>query len=126
MNAGVRLRRVYDPPAPDDGYRVLVDRLWPRGVSRADAGIDEWLRAVAPSDGLRRWFGHDRARWEEFGRRYRDELREHGDALNRLASLACRGAVTLVFGARDERHNNAVVLRDVLEERQAAQADPRP
>lgn len=115
--ADICLRRAYDAPAPDDGHRILVDRVWPRGVSRAGAQIAEWARDLAPSDELRRWFGHDPQRWEEFQRRYRAELGDKGDELDRIAARAARGRVTLVYGARDERHNNAVVLRDVLTRR---------
>jgi uncharacterized protein YeaO (DUF488 family) len=113
----VRLRRAYDQPAPDDGYRVLVDRIWPRGVSKEHAEIDEWARDLAPSGDLRRWFGHDPQRWEEFQRRYRDELDRNSDAVDRLAQRASQGRVTLVYSARDQERNNAVVLRDVLERR---------
>jgi len=110
----VQLKRAYEPPAEDDGTRVLVDRLWPRGMKKTDAAIDEWLRDIAPSTALRRWFGHASARWPEFQRRYRSELRQHPAQLERLRTLAQRGRVTLVFSARDEAHNNAVVLKDML------------
>jgi uncharacterized protein YeaO (DUF488 family) len=110
----VKLKRAYEPPAADDGKRILVDRLWPRGVKKADAAIDEWIKEIAPSTALRKWFGHDSARWPEFQRRYKSEIREHPDALERLRTLAQRGPVTLVFSAHDEAHNDAVVLRDLL------------
>ena len=110
----VRTKRIYEPAAADDGYRVLIDRLWPRGVSKADARLDEWARELAPSDGLRRWFGHDPERFEEFARRYRDELAAHGDALEALRTRARRGTVTIVFGARDAEHSNAAVLAPLL------------
>jgi uncharacterized protein YeaO (DUF488 family) len=110
----IRLKRAYDPPSPEDGLRVLVDRLWPRGLRKADAAIDRWLKDIAPSTELRRWFGHDPGRWDEFRRRYRDELAAHPDLLDELRGLARAGVVTLVYSARDERHNDAVVLRDVL------------
>jgi uncharacterized protein YeaO (DUF488 family) len=113
----IRLRRAYDEPAPTDGCRVLVDRLWPRGVSRTGARIDEWLRELAPSDDLRRWFGHAPRRWEEFRRRYRAELADHNAELDRLLELVTRGQVTLMFGARDQVRNNAVVLREIVQER---------
>lgn len=119
MSTRVWIRRAYQEPSRNDGHRVLVDRVWPRGVSRDEARIDEWLRDVAPSGELRRWFGHDRDRWEEFRSRYRAELRERHDELAHLVELAERGRVTLVFGARDERRNQAVVLREVIEERLA-------
>ena len=112
----VRLKRAYEPAAPSDGVRVLVDRLWPRGVSKAKAAIDHWLRELAPSHELRRWFGHDVDRWDEFRRRYRAELEQHSEALEQLRQLAREGRITLVFGARDETHNDAVVLRDILAE----------
>jgi uncharacterized protein YeaO (DUF488 family) len=99
---------------PDDGTRILVDRLWPRGLSKADAAIDLWLKDIAPSTELRRWFGHDPDRWPEFHQRYQRELAEHTAELNQLRALAEQGIVTLLFGARDEQHNDAVVLRDTL------------
>jgi uncharacterized protein YeaO (DUF488 family) len=115
----VRLRRAYVPPTPDDGTRILVDRLWPRGVSKAKAALDLWARDVAPSTELRRWFGHDPARWKEFKRRYLKELNAHPEALRPLLEAAAKGPVTLVYGARDKEHNEAVVLRQFLEERLA-------
>jgi uncharacterized protein YeaO (DUF488 family) len=110
----VQLKRAYEAPAADDGTRVLVDRLWPRGIKKTDAAIDEWIRGIAPSTALRKWFGHDSARWPEFQRRYRSELRQYPAQLARLRTLAQRGRVTLAFSARDEAHNNAVVLKDLL------------
>jgi uncharacterized protein YeaO (DUF488 family) len=112
----VRIKRVYDPPDEADGQRVLVDRLWPRGLKREDARLDEWLREIAPSDELRRWFGHDPARWEEFQARYRQELEDvaHQAALERLRERAARGPLTLLYAAKDAEHNNARVLREVL------------
>jgi uncharacterized protein YeaO (DUF488 family) len=112
----IRIRRVYDPPAAEDGRRVLVDRLWPRGLSRERARIDEWLNEIAPSDSLRRWFGHDPARWEAFRQRYREELNGHGELLDRLRSEAREMTVTLLFAAKDEVHNNAVVLKELIVE----------
>jgi uncharacterized protein YeaO (DUF488 family) len=109
-----RLKRAYEPAESDDGVRILVDRLWPRGVSKEKAALDEWIKEVAPSTELRKWFGHDPARWSEFQRRYRAELRDHSDALDRIQHLAQAGVVTLVYSAQDEQHNDAVVLRDVL------------
>jgi len=94
--------------------RVLVDRLWPRGLSKADAAIGQWMKAVAPSTELRQWFGHDPERWQEFRRRYTEELRQNTAALDELRELALAGTVTLVFAAHDEAHNDAVVLRDFL------------
>jgi uncharacterized protein YeaO (DUF488 family) len=110
----IRLKRAYEAPAANDGARVLVDRLWPRGVKKADAAIDLWMKDIAPSTELRRWFGHDPARWPEFRRCYAAELREHPDRLEELRDMARRGPLTLVFGARDEAHNDAVVLREML------------
>lgn len=110
----VRLKRAYLPPSPEDGVRVLVDRLWPRGVRKSDAAIDRWLKEVAPSTELRRWFGHDPSRWEEFRRRYRAELSGNTAFLDELRAVAREGRLTLVYAARDELHNEAVLLRDVL------------
>ena len=110
----IKLKRAYERPASNDGVRVLVDRLWPRGVRKADAAIDHWMKEVAPSTTLRRWFGHEPARWEEFRRRYRGELNEHQKQLNELRGLARHGGITLVYAARDQAHNEAVVLRDLL------------
>ncbi len=114
----VRIKRVYDPPSEEDGQRVLVDRLWPRGLKREDARLDDWLREIAPSDELRRWFGHDPARWEEFARRYRQELADgaHQTALERLRERTQYGPLTLLYAAKDAEQNNARVLREVLED----------
>jgi uncharacterized protein YeaO (DUF488 family) len=110
----IRIKRMYDPPAADDGRRVLVDRLWPRGVSKEKARIDEWVKEIAPSDDLRTWFGHDPGRWEEFRKRYREELEGHGELLESLRTEAGKGTVTLLFAAKDAEHNNAVVLAEIL------------
>ncbi len=110
----VRIKRAYEPPSNDDGYRVLVDRLWPRGVSREGARLDEWARDLAPSTELRRWFGHEAGRFEEFRRRYRAELAAHEARLEELRRRARGGTVTLVYGARDTERNGAVVLAEVL------------
>ncbi len=110
----LRLKRAYEPAEPEDGVRILVDRLWPRGVSKAKAHFDDWMKDIAPSTELRQWFGHDPVRWTEFQRRYHAELEQHGEQLDRLRALARKGVVTLVYGARDQEHNDAVVLRDVL------------
>ncbi len=117
----VRIKRAYEPPEPSDGARVLVDRVWPRGRSRDALELEAWLPELGPSTELRRWFGHDPARWDEFRRRYRSELEsaERQPDLDRLAEMASRSALTLVYGARDEQHNQAVVLREVLERRGA-------
>ena len=110
----IKLKRAYEPPAPDDGTRILIDRLWPRGVKKADAAIDEWMKDIAPSTGLRKWFGHAPARWQKFRRRYQSEIRQHPDEFDRLRTLAQHGRITLVFAAHDEAHNDAVVLKDLL------------
>jgi uncharacterized protein YeaO (DUF488 family) len=110
----VRLKRAYLPPSPKDGTRILVDRLWPRGLRKSEAAIDRWAKDLAPSTGLRRGFGHDPARWDEFRLRYQGELSDRAAELDELRALACQGPITLVFAARDELHNDAVVLRDLL------------
>jgi uncharacterized protein YeaO (DUF488 family) len=110
----IRLKRACEPPSPEDGLRILVDRLWPRGLRKADAAIDRWLKDIAPSTELRHWFGHEPTRWEEFRRRYRSELSAHTDLLSELRAIAREGPLTLVYSARDERYNDAVVLRDML------------
>jgi uncharacterized protein YeaO (DUF488 family) len=114
--AAVKTKRAYDDPAPDDGRRVLVDRLWPRGISKERAHVDLWLRDVAPSDDLRKWYGHEPEKWDEFRRRYRDELRtgEAAAALAQLRDLAREGPLTLVYAARDSAHANAAVLAELL------------
>lgn len=112
--AHVRLKRAYEPASPEDGMRVLVDRLWPRGLRKADAAVDRWMKDIAPSTELRQWFGHDPERWAEFRRRYVRELQQHTMAIGELRELARHRTVTLVFSARDEEHNDAVALRDVL------------
>ena len=110
----IKLKRVYDEPMAADGKRILVDRLWPRGIAKEKARIDEWLKEIAPSDELRKWFGHDPARWDEFRERYRRELEAKAELLSGLRKLAGKGTVTLLFAARDEEHNNAVVLKEML------------
>jgi uncharacterized protein YeaO (DUF488 family) len=110
----VRTKRVYEPAAPADGYRVLVDRLWPRGVSAERAALSEWDRGLPPSTELRRWFAHEPSRFEEFRRRYREELSDQRPRLTRLRHRARAGTLTLVYSARDTEHNEAVVLAEVL------------
>ncbi|MDD1670321.1 MAG: DUF488 domain-containing protein [Methanomicrobiales archaeon] len=110
------MKRAYEPPSGDDGERVLVDRLWPRGISKERAGIVLWLKEAGPSTELRKWFGHDPARWEEFRRRYWAELSGKPDLIRILKEKAGQGTITLVYGARDELHNNAVALKMFLEE----------
>lgn len=112
----LRLKRVYEPPEEDDGDRVLVDRLWPRGLTKEKAAVDHWAKEVAPSNELRHWFGHRPERWDEFVARYRQEL-ESPEAQAELATirgLLRKGRVTLLYAAHDEEHNNAVALRDLL------------
>ena len=110
----VRIKRIYEPGVKGDGYRILVDRLWPRGISKVAAHIDLWMRDIAPSTALRRWFNHDPAKWEEFCERYRAELREQQPLLDAVRQQAKEGPVTLVYSAKDEQHNQAVALQDLL------------
>ena len=110
----IHLKRVYEAPSEGDGTRVLVERLWPRGLTRERAAVDLWLKDVAPSPELRKWFGHDPTRWEQFQERYRRELREKSDAVRLLRQKAKEGTVTLVYAARDEEHNGALVLQRLL------------
>ena len=113
MTGDVRIKRIYDDSAADDGYRVLIDHVWPRGVSHERARLDDWARDLAPSDDLRRWFDHDPAKFTEFRARYREELAA-GDGLRDLAERAASGPVTILYAARDRTHNNAVVLAELL------------
>jgi uncharacterized protein YeaO (DUF488 family) len=110
----IRIKRIYDSPEPGDGYRALVDRVWPRGVTHERARLDEWAKDLAPSAELRRWFGHEPGRFEEFGARYRAELAERSEPVDAMRRRAAREPVTLVYAARDERHNHALVLADFL------------
>jgi uncharacterized protein YeaO (DUF488 family) len=114
MALDVRTKRIYDDPEPGDGYRVLVDHVWPRGISRERAALDEWARELAPSDALRRWFGHVPERFAEFRERYRGELAAHGTELDELRSRARSGPLTVVYAARDRDHNNGVVVAELL------------
>ena len=111
----IHVKRAYEEPSPDDGYRVLVDRVWPRGVSKEKAKLDQWMTDVSPSTDLRKWFGHDPEKWLEFKARYKKELAAHEDLVEELRRIARHGTLTLVFGARDTKHNNAVALRQILE-----------
>ena len=113
----IAIKRVYEPVARHDGFRVLVDRIWPRGVSKEGAHIDLWLRDIGPSTALRKWFHHDPARWKTFCTRYRKELREKSDLLKLLQQHATRGPVTLLYSARDEQFNQAAALKLFLEQR---------
>ena len=112
----IRLKRAYEKPAPGDGLRVLVERLWPRGLTKEKAAIDLWLKDVAPSPELRRWYNHDPARWAEFQKRYRSELREQKQEVHDLRQKCRDGAVTFVYAARDEERNSARVLKDYLDD----------
>jgi uncharacterized protein YeaO (DUF488 family) len=116
----LRIKRVYEDPSPGDGQRVLVDRLWPRGLSKDEVQLDEWAKDLAPSDELRKWFGHDSLKWGKFRQRYRAELKADGKAekLRELADKAKRDKVTLLYAAKDERMNNAVALKDFIENMQ--------
>ena len=110
----LQLKRAYDPPAKTDGVRILVDRLWPRGVAKASAKIDHWLKDIAPSTALRKWFGHDPAKWAEFKKRYRRELKANPQAVAELRKLIRKETATLVYAAKDEEHNHAVALQEYL------------
>jgi uncharacterized protein YeaO (DUF488 family) len=113
----ISLKRAYEAPAAADGTRVLVDRLWPRGVTKAEAAVDHWFRDLGPSTELRKWFGHDPALFAEFRRRYAAELKRRGELLDELLRIGSHGRLTLVYSAHDEKHNDAVVLKDVLLDR---------
>jgi uncharacterized protein YeaO (DUF488 family) len=121
----LRIKRVYDTTEPDDGKRILIDRLWPRGISKARAQIDEWIKELAPSTELRNWFGHDDARWEEFRSRYIEELSspDKMKLLKSLAKEAVRETITLVYGAKDIEHNNGIILKKVIEEHMVINGD---
>ena len=113
MTVDVRVKRIYDEPATDDGYRVLIDHVWPRGISRDRARLDAWARELAPSDALRRWFAHDPAKFAEFRARYREELAGN-DVLLDLARRAGSRRLTILYAARDQAHNNAMVVAELL------------
>lgn len=117
MPTRLQVKRIYDPRSPADGVRLLVDRLWPRGLKKAEAQVDAWLKEIAPSDPLRQWFGHDPARWQEFKKRYFAELDAKPNVWADLLERARKGAVTLLYAARDPAHNNAVALKLYLEQR---------
>ena len=124
-SAGIRVKRTYDPPERSDGRRILVERLWPRGMTKEALSADAWMKEVAPSTELRTWFGHRTVRWEEFRRRYRDELDANPAGWAPILEAGRRGAVTLLYSARDTLHNGALVLRDYLVERLAERATRR-
>ena len=110
----IKIKRAYDKPAAEDGLRILIDRLWPRGLTKDKAAIDHWFKEIAPSAKLRKWFSHDPDRWTEFRRRYIGELKAHVLQVDEIRKLAKNGPITLVYAAHDELHNDAVVLRDIL------------
>jgi uncharacterized protein YeaO (DUF488 family) len=110
----IQIKRIYQPAEPADGYRLLVDRLWPRGISKEAAALDNWMKEVAPSTELRRWFGHDPSRWQEFKRRYAAELDANLDLVDKVRSIAADRTVTLLYSARDQDHNQAVALEEYL------------
>ena len=111
----VKTKRIYDPASPEDGRRILVDRLWPRGIKKEEARVDAWLRDIAPSTELRKWFSHDPAKWEEFKKRYREELEAKEDLVQELRAEGRKGTVTLLFAAKDTVHVNAEVLKELIE-----------
>jgi uncharacterized protein YeaO (DUF488 family) len=115
----IRIRRAYDPPSRGDGFRVLVDRVWPRGVSKQDLQLDQWAKEIAPSTRLRQWFGHDPERWQKFQERYFAELEKRSEAVGELVKRGRSGRITLVYGARDPEHNQAVALQTYLRARAA-------
>ena len=114
---GIRVKRVYESPSTRDGRRILVDRLWPRGLSKADAKIDYWLKEIAPSTELRKWYGHDPERWSEFKRRYFAELESKPDAVRALLDYICAGTVTFLYSSKEQRPNNVVALKEYVESR---------
>ena len=122
----LKTKRVYEASSRTDGTRILVDRLWPRGLKKEAAELDGWIRELAPSDALRKWFAHDPAKWTEFQRRYRAELKSQSEAMAELAARAREGTLTLLFGAKDTEHNNAVALAELLEARGGRLTAKRP
>ncbi|HEX6938762.1 MAG TPA: DUF488 domain-containing protein [Longimicrobiales bacterium] len=120
MPERIRMKRVYEPPERDDGRRILVERLWPRGIRRDQGVIDLWLKEIAPSPELRRWYAHDVSKWDEFRRRYEAELDARPELVAQLEEMAREGPITLVFATRDERHSSALVLKEYLEARRGS------
>ncbi len=116
----IKIKRVYEEPSPRDGKRILVDRLWPRGLKKEDARIDEWLRELSPSNELRKWFNHEPDKWTEFKKRFSAELRGTEDLIGRIVTYSKKGTVTLLFGSKEERINNAVALKEYIESRMKA------
>ena len=113
----IHIKRVYDPAESSDGRRILVERLWPRGMKKEDAKLDDWFKEVAPSTELRKWFSHDPEKWTEFQKRYRAELDKHPEAWQPILDIAQKGKVTLLFSSHDAEHNNVVALKEYLEDR---------
>jgi len=111
----IKIKRIYDPPSPGDGQRILVDRLWPRGMKKEEAHIDEWLKEISPSNELRKWYSHDPAKWPEFKRRYRAEISRETDLLKRIKNEGKKGTVTLLFSSRELELNNATALKEIVE-----------
>src|SRR5512143_931551 len=118
----IKIKRVYDAPSRDDGKRILIDRLWPRGVKKDEARIDAWMKDVAPSSDLRKWFEHDPGKWGEFKTRFFAELKNRKDLVDQLAGMARKGRITLLYGSKEERFNNAVALKEYLETRMKSAA----
>ncbi len=116
----IKIKRVYDAPSRDDGKRILIDRLWPRGPKKEDTRIDEWPKEIAPSNALRKWLNHDPGKWDEFKKKYLAELTRKQDLLEDIIDEACKGAVTLLFGSKEKRYNNAVALKEYLDSRMKA------
>ena len=114
----IQMKRVYELPQSSDGKRVLIDRLWPRGLTKEKAKVDVWLKDIAPSTELRKWFGHDPAKWNEFKKCYYNELKMNSEVVTRLAEILKHGKATIVYGAKDEEHNDAVVLKEYLEKKE--------
>lgn len=110
----MNIKRVYEEPEKSDGYRILVDRVWPRGLTKEKAAVDLWLKDIAPSTELRKWFGHDPAKWQEFRKRYKQELKENKESVSDLEKALGKGKVTLVYGAKDKEHNQALVIKEVF------------
>jgi len=111
----LKVKRIYETASSDDGKRILVDRLWPRGIKKSEVKIDEWLKEIAPSDELRKWFAHDPSKWQAFKRKYAHEIEEKSDLIQQLRKETEREAVTLVYSAKDNEHNNAVALKEIIE-----------
>lgn len=121
----IKIKRVYEHPEKDDGMRILVDRLWPRGLTKKKASVDLWLKDIAPSTELRKWFGHDPDKWKRFRARYQTEIRNNHDLIKALKQKATEGTITLIYGARDQKHNEALVLKQFLEKNKQRAATTR-